>query len=1099
MLKCMIRCSLAVFFLANTLTLTAQTNELINSGELLTQGQKLHDDGKYKQALDLYKKIPRSDTNYVRALNELSLSSYYDSNFTASKAYAELGLKLFPEKANQWYNLLANALDDLGKKDEALQYYDKIITSNPNDYQAWFNKGITLYNLKKYTDAKKCLQQTVLIYPFYTSAHYWLGNISIEEGNLVNALLSFSTTLILNPEGRYLNSTINKLSAIAAVKDEIAAKANARKPSDEDAFDLQQEIILSKIALDTKYKLNTDVEDPITRQLQVLLEKLEYNAGDKGFWMQYYVPYYRQLFAQNKFNLLVNYMFSGLTIKSVQAFNKKNKKEIDDFINDESAYFNDIKETRVLNADSRKSAPMYYLFNNRVFSGKGKREKNGNENVLIGPWEFYFENGQVKSKGTLNAKQEKEGEWIFYHDNGKLKEKSTYKNDELDGKSFSWFDNGVLYSDEQYIIGKLQGEIKKYYYNGMLHTISQYNNGQKNGIENGYTVFGTLNYTALLKDDQQDGETIFYHPNGKKSSSTFYLAGKADGPFKKWNEDGVLIQEGNYKEDKAVGGWKTYFPSSSVKEISNYTNGDLDGEYKEFHDNGKLKQQLNYVKGNAEGKQTDYGEDGKPYIESNYEKGRLKEIDFYDKQGKISHSFTTRKGAGNITFFDEDGIKTNDGYFTKDALRDGKSTYYFSDGTVSATANYKEGKLNGEKINYYHGGTISEKINYTDDEEDGYYLSYHPTGKLKYEGWYVKGNKQGAHKSYNALGNLISISYYKNNDEDGFTEYYNPNGKIDYEQRFDESWIKHVTQFDTSGKSVSDFEVPPGDTSFVFKHFNGKDIINGNYENYYLHGTYRIYFFDGSVSALQFYKYGKKDSIYRQYYYGGQVSAEGQYTKGDKEGNWKYYYPNGKPSSQEQYIHGVLNGKATNYNEDGSLDKEYTYVDNELEGPYKIYGEDNKLVAVLYYHADNLVSYSFEGKDGKLIAPVLLKGGSGLVTAYYSNGKKSVEIAFRESIIDGIRKFYFSNGKSYVDGTRISGEDNGSKKIYAVNGQLLKDENWLYDELHGLQKYYYANGLIKAEENWYAGEQHGISKYYDETGKLKQTQTYYYGTLLSAQ
>jgi len=128
---------------------------LINSGKVLDEGRKLHDNKKYKDAIALYKTVPRSDTNYAAVLHELSLSNYKDSNFAESKKYARLGLELFPYKVNDWYNLLANALDEEGKVDEAQKMYDSVLMLNPNDYVTLYNKGLSFY--KKSVSQKRKL------------------------------------------------------------------------------------------------------------------------------------------------------------------------------------------------------------------------------------------------------------------------------------------------------------------------------------------------------------------------------------------------------------------------------------------------------------------------------------------------------------------------------------------------------------------------------------------------------------------------------------------------------------------------------------------------------------------------------------------------------------------------------------------------------------------------------------------------------------------------------------------------------------------------------------------------------------------------------
>src|SRR5260221_14467073 len=98
MKKGLIAISLCILCL---LRISAQENNpLINSGEIITQAVKLHDEGKYKEALELYKKINRSDTNYVRALYEAALSYNADSQFNAAMQMCKMALaeKTDPEK-----------------------------------------------------------------------------------------------------------------------------------------------------------------------------------------------------------------------------------------------------------------------------------------------------------------------------------------------------------------------------------------------------------------------------------------------------------------------------------------------------------------------------------------------------------------------------------------------------------------------------------------------------------------------------------------------------------------------------------------------------------------------------------------------------------------------------------------------------------------------------------------------------------------------------------------------------------------------------------------------------------------------------------------
>ncbi len=89
---CFILLSISIFVNAQ------QNNPLVNSGELIERGVKLHDEEKYKDAIKLYAQVPKSDTNYHLALHEIILSHYADSNYNACIPLINEGIKYFPDK-----------------------------------------------------------------------------------------------------------------------------------------------------------------------------------------------------------------------------------------------------------------------------------------------------------------------------------------------------------------------------------------------------------------------------------------------------------------------------------------------------------------------------------------------------------------------------------------------------------------------------------------------------------------------------------------------------------------------------------------------------------------------------------------------------------------------------------------------------------------------------------------------------------------------------------------------------------------------------------------------------------------------------------------
>ena len=203
---------LASFFFLATTTLLAQrelNNPLINSKEIIAKGIALNDAGKYKEAITTFLKVPPSDTAYADVLHELMLSAYSDSNYTDAEKYASIAQDLYPERNTEWLSFMADIYDDTKRPELALKAYDTILAQNPYSYLAYFNKGISLFRDTKMEEAENNFKQCVIINPYYASAHHYLGRLQLLKGNLVQAMMSFATSLVVMPGNRYLKTTVS--------------------------------------------------------------------------------------------------------------------------------------------------------------------------------------------------------------------------------------------------------------------------------------------------------------------------------------------------------------------------------------------------------------------------------------------------------------------------------------------------------------------------------------------------------------------------------------------------------------------------------------------------------------------------------------------------------------------------------------------------------------------------------------------------------------------------------------------------------------------------------------------------------------------------
>ena len=67
-----------------------------------------------------------------------------------------------PDSARAWH-AKANALETLGKYEEALKCYDAALKCDEGDAECWFNKGVALKKLGRNKDGAACIENGVHI------------------------------------------------------------------------------------------------------------------------------------------------------------------------------------------------------------------------------------------------------------------------------------------------------------------------------------------------------------------------------------------------------------------------------------------------------------------------------------------------------------------------------------------------------------------------------------------------------------------------------------------------------------------------------------------------------------------------------------------------------------------------------------------------------------------------------------------------------------------------------------------------------------------------------------------------------------------------
>lgn len=115
------------------------------------------------------------------------------------------------------------------------------------------------------------------------------------------------------------------------------------------------------------------------------------------------------------------------------------------------------------------------------------------------------------------------------------------------------------------------------------------------------------------------------------------------------------------------------------------------------------------------------------------------------------------------------------------AKKDGKWTYWFEDGKVSAEEEYVQGKMTGTWKSFQPSGAKVFEIDFV----SGKAVYYHPDGGIESEGLMLSGMmQQGAWKGYYPNGNLNYTGSFLNGKKDGVWIFYDESGKKFIEQVF---------------------------------------------------------------------------------------------------------------------------------------------------------------------------------------------------------------------------------------------------------------------------------------------------------------------------
>lgn len=519
-----------------------------------------------------------------------------------------------------------------------------------------------------------------------------------------------------------------------------------------------------------------------------------------------------------------------------------------------------------------------------------------------------------------------------------------------------------------------------------------------------------------------------------------------------------------------------------------------------------------------------------------YSNGGVELIGGYNK--------STQQLQGPVKFFDEQGYLSREGKVSKTGKSTGLWKYYYQNGKLRRTSEFKDGMLSGETVLYLQNGNTElrrffkadephgiseyykqvgykyEEMNYVNGKAQGTMKGFGSNGDLKYEFDYKDNQRNGKYTAYYPDGKVSAKGQFKNDKIDGVFERFHHNGEKSVVTNYDEGEYqgKHESyysngQLQTSGSYVESTQVG----EWLSYNINGKLIEKENFdEKGKLTGSSIQYDENGNKTIEFEYKNGKLIS-YKCYDESGGIlkedeskkglaslisvhpwgakQTEGAYKSGERDGMWKFHDEYGNLDEEQNYKNGKRQGLGRSFFADGSIRSEHNSENGERDGLYTQY-YPNGAVEYYVYYVDN----DFEGRflnyspKGDFISDQYYSKGNehGWNRYYNRNGELWLKIKYEQGFPVEILRFG-PNEEQWGHSKIVNGDGVDSFKF--PNGVEGRNRIYKGGDLEGTSTSFYPNKQISSQGDYVSGEQHGPWKWYWPNGQVRDECTYVYDDL----
>ena len=328
---------LAILLCFTHIIVFSQDNAL---NSLTSKAIELHDEQKYDEAIELYKKAliinPNSAlVNYEIAITYSALNDYDNVIKHCSIVIEKIDTINNPNDKQillLTYNTLGSVLDDMGKVEESIVVFERAIADFGYNYLVCYNLGLNYYKLNDYNKVIDILTRGINSNPNHPSSHMLLGYAMRDLGKISQMALCFYFFLFLEPATERGHDIFEKLLEetsknvkpnIDSTKIEIVLNNNL----DSD-FDITDFNLAISEALKYSGENKTEFESFYDKTNQFF--SVVKSFSDNNIWSEFYIPFFKDISNSDYLETFCRYI-SGVYWDESYKWIEANSQKLDKF------------------------------------------------------------------------------------------------------------------------------------------------------------------------------------------------------------------------------------------------------------------------------------------------------------------------------------------------------------------------------------------------------------------------------------------------------------------------------------------------------------------------------------------------------------------------------------------------------------------------------------------------------------------------------------------------------------------------------------------------------------------------------------------------